>query len=153
MNETAEPVWTSLIRRRLLTSHPQMRYLLLGLCLILALGCNREPPRQLRVHGKVYVNGRPLAGGTVVFIPDEKRGARGPMAFAELDADGGFDLATEIGPGAIVGWHLITVAPSPDSTDLIAALERYRHPDLSGLDYEVREGSDNDVVLKLEYSQ
>jgi len=130
-----------------------MRFLLFSLCLILVCGCNREPPRQLRVHGKVLVNGRPLLGGTVVFIPDEKRGTRGPIAFAVIDSDGSFELATENGPGAMMGWHLITVAPAPNSMDMIDGLERYRHPDLSGLDYEVREGSENSVVLKLEYNQ
>jgi hypothetical protein len=137
----------------LLRSLPQMRYLLLSLCLILTFGCNREPPRQLRVHGKILVNGQPLAGGSVVFIPDEKRGTRGPIAFAVVDTDGGFDLATESGPGAVVGWHVITVAPSPHSMNMIDGLERYRHPDLSGLDYEVREGVENNMVLKLEFNQ
>jgi hypothetical protein len=129
-----------------------MRSVPLCLCLILVFGCNREPPRQLRVTGTILVNGQPLRGGTIVFIPDAKRGARGPIASAIVDSDGSFELATDSGPGAIAGWHLITVAPSPSSMDLIDGLERYRHPELSGLEYEVREVGENKVTLKLEYN-
>jgi hypothetical protein len=101
----------------------------------------------------VQVNGRPLRGGTVVFTPDAKRGARGPVSFAVLNSDGAFVLGSDDGPGAVRGWHRITVAPPPESEALIAGLERYRHPDLSGLEFEVREGQDNNVVLKLEWEQ
>ncbi len=107
----------------------------------------------MHVHGKVLVNGLPLRGGTIVFIPDEKRGARGPISSAVLDSEGDFDLATDNGPGAVLGWHLITVAPPPTSMEMITGLERYRHPDLSGLDYEVRQDIDNKVILKLEWTQ
>ncbi len=126
--------------------------------LLLCLGavpaaCNRPPPSMAAVRGTVQVNGRPLRGGTVVFTPDVKRGTRGPVSFAVLDADGAFVLRCEEGPGAVCGWHRITVAPPPESEALIAGLERYRHPDLSGLEFEVREGQDNNVVLKLEWDQ
>ena len=127
---------------------------LLLLCLgILPAACNRAPPPLVAVHGTVQVNGRPLRGGTVVFTPDNARGARGPVSFAVLDVDGAFVLSSENGPGAVRGWHRITVAPPAESEALIAGLERYRHPDLSGLEFEVREGQDNNVVLKLEWDQ
>jgi hypothetical protein len=129
-----------------------MRRLFLIL-LLLAAGCSHAPAPQLPVHGTVQVNGRPLRGGTVVFTPDAKRGARGPVSFAVLDDNGAFVLGNENGPGAVRGWHLITVAPPPESTDLIAGLERYRHPDFSGLEFEVRPGQDNTVTLKLEWNQ
>ena len=57
----------------------------LFLCaLILPTGCNHGPPPQVPVRGKVYVNGQPLHGGTVVFTPDSQRGARGPVSFATI---------------------------------------------------------------------
>jgi hypothetical protein len=120
---------------------------------VLPAACNHGPPPQLAVRGTVQVNGHPLRGGTVVFTPDAARGARGPVSFAVLDRDGAFVLASENGPGAVKGWHRITVAPPPESTELIVGLERYRHPDLSGLEFEVREGQDNIVTLKLEWEQ
>ena len=126
-----------------------LAYLLLIL-LVPVAGCYRGPPPQAPVRGKVLINGRPLRGGTVVFTPDPQRGARGPVSFAVLDSEGAFLLATENGPGAVRGWHRITVAPPPESAELIAALERYRHPDLSGLEFEVRESQDNAVTLALE---
>jgi hypothetical protein len=126
--------------------------LLLGL-VAAAAGCSHAPAPQVPVRGTVEVNGRPLRGGTVVFTPDAARGARGPVSFAVLDENGTFVLSNENGPGAVRGWHLITVAPPPESTDLIAGLERYRHPDLSGLEFEVRPDQDNNVNLKLEWNQ
>ena len=130
------------------------RFALLLACLLaLPSGCNRSPPPQAPVHGRILVNGRPLRGGTVVFTPDVKRGARGPVSFAVLDDDGSFELASENGPGAVAGWHRVTVAPPPESTDLIAGLERYRHPDLSGLEFEVRAGQSNDLTFNLEWDQ
>src|SRR4051794_36716030 len=121
--------------------------------LLLPAGCTHGPPPQVAVRGKVFVNGRPLHGGSVVFTPDAKRGARGPVSFAMITDEGTFELASDNGPGAIRGWHRITVAPPPDSTALIVGLERYRHPDLSGLEFEVRAGQDNTVTLKLEWDQ
>src|SRR5438034_9090565 len=70
----------------------------LGLVL-LPTGCNRSPPPQVPVRGQVLVNGQALRGGTVVFTPDDKRGARGPVSFAVLDGAGAFILASENGPG------------------------------------------------------
>src|SRR5262245_64342013 len=128
-------------------------HLLLLSLSILPAACNRGPPPQVAVHGTVQVNGRPLRGGTVVFTPDSKRGGRGPVSFAVLDSEGAFVLNSESGPGAVRGWHRITVAPPPESEALIVGLERYRHPDLSGLEFEVRDGPDNNAVLKLEWDQ
>jgi hypothetical protein len=130
------------------------RLALILLCALMpAAGCNHGPPPQVVVRGTVHVNGQPLRGGTVVFTPDPKRGGRGPVSFAIVDQDGGFVLGSENGAGAVRGWHRITVAPPPDATDLIEGLQRYSHPDLSGLDFEVREGQDNVVPLKLEWNQ
>ena len=129
---------------------PRLAPVFLGLVLLLT-GCNRSPPPQVPVRGQVLVNGQALRGGTVVFTPDDKRGARGPVSFAVLDGGGTFNLASENGPGAVHGWHRITVAPPPESSDLIAGLERYRHPDLSGLEFEVRDSRDNMVTLNLEW--
>jgi hypothetical protein len=120
--------------------------------LILPAGCNR-PATLVKVRGKVTLNGRPLRAGTVVFAPDEQRGVHGPLSYAVLDQEGAFELATDNGPGAVPGWHRVTVAPPPESTELIIGLERYRNPDSSGLRYEVKAGQDNNFTIALTWDQ
>lgn len=124
---------------------------LLLLFLVPNLGCSRTPPPQAPAKGRVLVNGYPMRGGTVVFTPDAKRGARGPISMAVLDNNGAFQLASDAGPGAVVGWHRVTVAPPPSSPDLMAGLERYRHPDLSNLQFEIRTNADNEFTIALEW--
>jgi hypothetical protein len=115
-------------------------------------GCDR-PLVLVKVRGRVTVNGLPLRAGTVVFAPDEERGFHGPLSYAVLDRDGAFELATDAGPGAVAGWHRVTVAPAPESAHLIAGLERYRNPDISGLRFEVKPGQDNDFNIALTWDQ
>ncbi len=124
----------------------------IGFLLILAAGCDRAVT-LVKVRGKVTLNGQPLRAGTVVFAPDEEHGVHGPLSYAVLDQDGGFELKTDDGPGAVRGWHRVTVAPPPDSTDLIVGLERYRNPDTSGLRFEVKSGQDNSFTIPLTWDQ
>ncbi len=99
------------------------------------------------------VNNVPLRAGTIVFAPDEERGFHGPLSYAVLDREGVFELVTDNGPGAVAGWHRVTVAPPPESTDLIVGLERYRNPDVSGLRFEVKLGQENDFTIALVWDQ
>jgi len=129
-----------------LLASPPMRFFTLrvGLCLLLLpLGCKPSAPPLARVHGKVTVNGLPLRGGFIVFAPDEKRGNRGPLSHARIQDDGSYELSAKDGPGASPGWHRITVAPAPDNTGLVARMEQYRNPELSGLTHEVKTGQEN----------
>lgn len=125
---------------------------LVGVLLMLGAGCDR-PPTLIKVRGQVTLNGQPLRSGTVVFAPDEERGVHGPLSYAVLDEKGGFELTTDNGPGAVAGWHRVTVAPPPESADLIVGLERYRNPDLSGLRYEVKAGQENNFTIALTWDQ
>ncbi len=133
-----------------------MRPALLPLILFLsvfALGCEPTPAAQARVHGTVTVNGRPLRGGTIVFVPDRQRGNRGDVAQAVVGEDGRFELRGKHGMGAVPGWHRITVAPPPDATDLVQRMEKYRYPDQSGLSREIKAGSDNQCDIQIELEQ
>jgi hypothetical protein len=125
---------------------------LVGVLLMLCAGCDR-PPTLIKVRGKVTLNGQPLRSGTIVFAPDEERGVHGPLSFAVLDQEGAFELITDAGPGAVAGWHRVTVAPPPESADLILGLERYRNPDSSGLRFEVKAGQDNNFTIPLTWEQ
>ena len=127
---------------------PPMRLLLLALLVLFAVGCQPTSPVPARVRGTVTVNGRPLRGGTIVFVPDRQRGNRGDMAYAVVANDGSFELKA----GAVSGWHRITVAPTADAVELAQRLEKYRYPDQSGLSREVKAGILNvfDIPIEVE---
>jgi hypothetical protein len=101
--------------------------------LILA-GCGRSGQGLVPVQGQVFHRGKPLAGGTIVFTPDPQRGGRGPVAHAEIGADGRFRLRTSGKNGAVPGWHCVTVAPCADA----GLPAHFRDPELSGLRAEVQ---------------
>lgn len=122
-------------------------------------GCDGGPALA-PVHGKVTFRGAPLTRGTIVFTPDAHRGGHGPLASADIQPDGGYTLATGSTPGATVGWHRVTimaVEAAPANTpgqrfhvprSLIP--EKYRDPELSGLNCEVKPGKDNGINFNLE---
>jgi hypothetical protein len=112
------------------------------------LGCGRDD-KLTPVHGHVFYHGQPLAGGTIVFTPDPERGGRGPLAYGEIEADGRYTLHTEQAPGAVPGWHRVTVAPpsltaSPGEpaahAPAIDLPRRYTDPEQSGLVREIKAG-------------
>lgn len=73
-------------------------------CLALALvGCGGGP---VPVEGKVTMNGKPLAGATVVFIPV----SGGPEAGAQTDTDGDFHLTGTKAEGIAPGEYRVTVS-------------------------------------------
>lgn len=122
------------------------RGLLLGLTLLLLVfGCGRED-KLTPVHGRVYYRGQPLSGGTIVFTPDPERGGRGPLATAEIEADGRYVLHTDQSPGAVSGWHRVSIAPPPDA----ALPGKYGHPEQSGLLREIKAGKVAEMDFHLE---
>jgi hypothetical protein len=125
-----------------------------GLLLALALlGCGRDD-KPMPVHGRVFYRGQPLPGGTIVFAPDPERGGRGPLACGEIGADGHYSLHTGDTPGAVPGWHRVTIAAS--SADSQAEMPRkYSDPEQSGLLREVKPGvvAEQDFYLEQEQSR
>ncbi len=127
--------------------------------LFAVLGCGRDSAKLLPVSGHVYYQGKPLAGGTIVFTPDPERGGSGPMAFAEIHTDGSFTLHTGSAFGAVAGWHRVTVAalpPPPAIAGISISREppslpaKYSDPELSGLLQEVKTGVANTLELRLD---
>jgi hypothetical protein len=116
--------------------------------LVLAAGCGSGETERVPVYGQVYYRGQPLAGGTLVFTPDTERGGRGPLALAEIGADGRYSLRTDGQPGAVPGWHRVTVAPS--GADPAGLPRHYRDPERSGLSREVRPDRANVIDLHLD---
>ena len=109
-----------------------------GWALLLRAGCGGSEPTLVPVAGQVFYRGRPLNGGTIVFTPDAQRGGRGPLACAEIDAEGRFTLRTGDKKGATAGWHLVTIAALPPGRFGDELPPRYRDPEASGQCVEVK---------------
>jgi len=119
----------------------------LVLLLLIFTGCNKGGVPIAPVHGRVTLDGRPLASADVSFQPtDAKRASRG-----RTDADGRYELLYKRGQkGAIVGPHMVRIWVSPEvvrNPPIIAA----RFDTKTELQREVK-GDDNefdfDVTLE-----
>jgi hypothetical protein len=94
----------------------------LGLCVAACAtpGCGRgqpQPVKLLPVAGKVTVEGRPLAEGSVVFWPDPAKGNRGQEpSTGATDAKGNYALYTAWQRGVPPGWYKALVFPMPLSS-------------------------------------
>ena len=111
-------------------------------------GCSRKPAAgPATVRGRVTFQGRPLAGGLVVFSPDPDRGGSGKPARGDLDPDGAFRLKLGGDPAIPPGWYRVAVAPAPAyPTSALGGPAFPRdlaRPDKSGLVREVKPGEEN----------
>jgi hypothetical protein len=128
--------------------------------LLLSTGCGSpEKPEVAPVRGTVSFRGKPLSTGTIVFAPDPLRNGPGPLARADIQADGSYQLMSDKVAGATLGWHRVTVvavidgasAPGQRFTQPRSLLpEKYRDPELSGLSCEVKPGRPNVFNFNLE---
>jgi hypothetical protein len=122
--------------------------------LLVAAGCGSGHGKEelVPVYGKVLFRGRPLAGGTIVFVPDPERGGHGPLAMGTIDAEGNYVLRSDGRPGVVPGWHRITIAAPPSASDAGESRlpPRYTDPEHSGLAREVLAGKPNVIDLPLE---
>jgi hypothetical protein len=135
-----------------------MRLGWLARLLILALflpGCGDRAPKRVVVRGRVLYQGQPLGGGTIVFTPDAEHGCYGPLARAVIEPDGTYRLETDGAAGAAPGWHRVTFAGAAPAPARLRdgrphPLERFRHPDLSGLVREVTAEPENVLDFHLD---
>jgi hypothetical protein len=76
----------------------------------LVAGCSRGP-EFADVEGVVILDGRPLDGVEVVFVPDAEKGNNGPRASAFTDDQGRYKLHSDRvnKGGAVVGLHRICI--------------------------------------------
>jgi hypothetical protein len=118
-----------------------------GLVLVVLAGCGSEPAKREPVQGRVFYRNEPLRGGTIVFTPDAERGNQGPLATGEIQGDGRYTLHTGEEPGAVVGWHRVTIAAGPDCQ---ALPRRYSDPKLSDQSREVKAGQASAFDFHLE---
>jgi hypothetical protein len=82
--------------------------------LLIIQGCGGNPLGTVRVSGTVTLDGNPVEGGSVSFIP---AGGEGRESFAITDAHGRFVLTTpgtDTGSGAIPGEYHVSLSKWSD---------------------------------------
>jgi hypothetical protein len=79
-------------------------------------GCGKKSSRQVPVVGTVTLDGDPVGGALVVFMPTEDSPGQG--GFARTGPDGKFEIKHELnGPGLVPGTYKVTVGGSPPMMD------------------------------------
>jgi hypothetical protein len=140
-------------------------WLLMGLLAATSLnalaGCGSKPSEKITVKGRVCYRGEPLNGGVIVFAPDGDRGNNGDLAKGVIESDGTFSLKSDDSKGIAAGWYRVAIAPHPSpsasatptaSDPYPAPPSRYRNPQLSGLQGEVKRNADNQFEFQLDDS-
>jgi len=118
--------WNDPLTRLLSTCNRRSwrRAMAAALCIgtLVVVGCQQSPYELSSVHGTVTVDGKPLAGGRVMFAPISQGDSSEPgkPAFGTLQSDGSYVLTTfRETDGAVVGDHWVTIF-GPKSDDAAA---------------------------------
>ena len=115
------------------------------LCL-LATACKRSPVKLYPVKGKVTYKDQPTEGASIVFQPVDGVTPTQPMAFADVIADGTYQLRTDPhGEGAAAGdYHVMIMWFGSASGDVLDAKSKlpakYSDPASPLLKATVKEG-------------
>lgn len=127
---------------------------LFALTAVALTGCPQKAATLTPVTGKVYYRGVLLQDGLIVFSPDTSRGEAGKIAFGKIKPDGTYALNTADAPGASAGWYRVTVSSESvgayDSAPIARIPEKYRDPQLSQLQCEVKPNRDNHLDFNLD---
>ncbi len=134
--------------------------LALGILLVMTGGCDPGVESLVAVRGRVFYRGVPLHTGSLVFTPNASRGTTGQMARADIQPDGRYVLHTGDRLGAKAGWYRVTVVALADSSAEVPGQpfriphsllpEKYRDPDLSGLQVEIKADQENTIDWNLD---
>lgn len=82
---------------------------------LFALGCGKPASNIAPVKGRVTLNGEPLVGGDVLFMPTTV----GKPSRGKIQPDGGYIMTTKIDyDGAIIGRHEVEVHNAEFATPL-----------------------------------
>ena len=119
-------------------------------------GCGRRGNELAPIGGQVAYRGKPLAFGSVMFLPKS-----GPPAPGIIQPDGTFKMTTRgLGEGASVGKNRVRVVcfESQDPSSSMFGSEilgrplipkKYSSWEISGIEINVRSGVNEPVVLDL----
>jgi hypothetical protein len=83
------------------------------LIMIALAGCGSGGPEFHQLKGKATFDGKPIVYGTIEFIPDAKKGHKGPAGNAEI-VDGLYDTSAASGKGLSKGPHVARVTVYPE---------------------------------------
>jgi hypothetical protein len=126
-----------------------------GVCCVMLVGCGKSnQPHFVPVTGTVTLDGQPVHGARIEFLPDSEQGTDGPASFAELDAGGDYALESVGGAsGALVGHHKVTIkCPEPSSAGPVPECHvppEYANAATSGLTAEVRDDPNQTIDFTL----
>lgn len=129
-------------------------------CALVAItSCDRAKPPETVVRGQILFRGEPVSGGMIVLSPNSERGSNGPLLTANLEPDGSFTVVGPEGKQVPSGWYRIAVAPRAGIQDLPTATSpypglpsRFRNPAKSGLEHEIKSGTENIICFDLDDS-
>lgn len=119
------------------------------------VGCRDSALKPVPVAGVVQIDGAPLEGGTIQFVPKAGR-----PASSRILADGSFDLASEsvntlATSGVLPGVYRVQVSSSEiidDQTIRWKAPQRYADFRTSGLQVTIKDPT-GDLLIELESDQ
>ena len=114
------------------------------LAVLALVGCGDGRPKRVPVSGQVLIDGKPVKGGSIQFVPV---GAR--ASSSDLDEQGRFTLRCfEKDDGAVTGTHRVKVAARAMEGEKLRwyAPEKYADLDLADITVEITEPTDSLVI-------
>ena len=79
--------------------------------LIAAVGCEKRLELG-QISGQITLDGKPLDGVVIKFMPDPEQGNTGPSSVGRSDEQGNYEMfvaGDAERPGAVAGWHRVIV--------------------------------------------
>ena len=105
------------------------KFLALGIVLgastwLAGCGGAGDAPEKVAAGGTVTVDGKPIPGLSIGFIPTS-----GKLATGETDDQGNFTLTTdEPGDGAVVGSYSVAISKIQEVTEAMPGMDGYKKP-------------------------
>lgn len=115
-------------------------------------GCGNDNPETIPVRGRVTWGGKPLSGGTIIFLPAENVGKpTGHIATGRIQSDGSYEMGTFSNrDGVVPGSYQVAIDArdklSTEDVDGAADAttdipQRFASPATSGLTVDITEES------------
>jgi len=118
----------------------------IGIVVVLLVGCNDGRPRRVPVSGQVLIDGKPLTYADLKFVPE---GAR--PSYGKLDSNGRFTLTCYDGnDGVVPGLHRVAVSGSEVKQEqtMWHAPIKYANFRTSGITVQI-DGPTDSLVIEL----
>jgi hypothetical protein len=134
--------------------HTERKALLVCLIVSLLSGCSKPGPLVVEVQGKVTYNGKPVAIGTVKFVPVSQSGELIRPAAGPIAADGSYSMQSfPSRSGSRPGEYQVAVVSYTgsfmDGTAKYVVPKRYADPQTSGLTVTVPAEAKEPLTLDL----